>query len=341
MTSGTAPRAWRRRAARTSLALVGLLVLGPLSCRAASAFRERGSARELAPDEGHFVETPSGALFVEELGSPVGPTVVLVPGTMAWSGTYVDLAQRLSDAGARVIALDLPPFGYSERPSDGDYGRVAGAARIDALLDALELDDVVLVGHSFGAGPTLEAAMRRRDRVTQLVLLDGALGLGDGTATPRPTSLPWWLGAAPMRDVVASCTLANPPMIPVGLRAFVADDALVTDARVAIYARPLAVEGAAHGVGAWLATALFRDETRAASGPEAALRAYDAPVLLVWGRQDDVTPLAQGEHLASLLPHAELVVLDGVDHVPHVEAPDRTAEAILRFMRAATPSPAP
>lgn len=262
----------------------------------------------------------------------------MIHGAMAWSGTFRPLMERLSAAGYRAIAIDLPPFGFSERPATHDYDRRAQARRIGALLDALALEDAVLVGHSFGAGASVETAMTRADRVTGLVLLSGALGLAELAASdaaavpPSPLATPW------LRDAMVSTTATNPWATGAVLRSMMANDVVVTDARVAIYQQPFGVEGLTPGVGRWIASGLFADEHAATSAVEGAYRTYAPRVLMVWGREDTVTPLAQATSLAEWLPNDELVVLDHVGHIPHVEDLDGVASALLEWL-AAPPRP--
>src|SRR5215212_2230207 len=83
----------------------------------------------------------------------------------------------LAADGFRVVAMDVPPFGYSERLRGAEsYGREKQARRIVAVLDALGIGQVSLVGHSVGARPTIEAAAAIPSRVRSLVLVDPALG---------------------------------------------------------------------------------------------------------------------------------------------------------------------
>lgn len=54
--------------------------------------------------------------------------------------------------------------------------------------------------------------------------------------------------------------------------------------------------------------------------------------LIIWGESDSVIPLNEGEYLQSILPDAELVTMEGVNHIPHVEDPERFIEIVLEFL---------
>ncbi len=302
-----------------------------IGAHAAAFARESRDAHDVAPEHGRFVPAGSLELFVMERGPPSGRPVLMIPGTMAWSETYAPLAERLGAAGYRAIAVDLPPFGYSDRPDTGDYGRAAQAERLGALLDALDLRDAIVLGHSFGAGATVETAMARPDRVSGCVLLAGALGLSELRAG-HPIEVPALLAAPLVRTTLIAGVVTNPLTTGGVLRSMMANDDPVTERRIAVYQAPFVVRGLTPAVSEWVASGLFADERSARSGRDDAYRAYGNPVLLVWGAADTVTPVAQGRELAALLPHAELVELAAVGHLPHVEDLEGVAAALLPWL---------
>ena len=120
----------------TLFVLVLLIVLAIAGLRLAAAMRETGMRRELAPPAGHLVPTNSGGVFVQEKGPAEGIPVVLFHGTAAWSELWRRTTDALAAAGFHVIALDLPPFGFSDRP--GGYTRQEQAARVNDVLGQLQ-----------------------------------------------------------------------------------------------------------------------------------------------------------------------------------------------------------
>ena len=68
---------------------------------------------------------------------------------------------ELSENGFRVIAIDIPPFGFSSKPvGSQEYSTLKQGKRINAFLDALKIDKAILVGHSVGSRPTIEALLQ-------------------------------------------------------------------------------------------------------------------------------------------------------------------------------------
>jgi len=105
--------------------------------RIAAARREVLSRSEAAPSTGQFIHAADVQMFVQEDGPSDGPPVVLIHGTGAWSEIWRGTMHALAGAGYRAIALDMPPFGFSTRPTSADYSDSAQARRILVTLDSL------------------------------------------------------------------------------------------------------------------------------------------------------------------------------------------------------------
>lgn len=302
--------------------LPALVAVGiPAGFRGAAALREVDSAAEVAP--GERIDVDGQAIHVQRWnpGGPRGP-LVLVPGTSAWADTWVEIAVPLAEAGFDVVALDLPPFGFSERPADGDYTRTAQATRINGLIDALGFEELALMGHSFGGGATVEAAMQRPERIRHLLLLDVALGLGQPAASGTVL-----LRQPLIAEPLVAMTMTNPGFTPTGVSVMVASPDAVTAAQVDRYRRPLTVTGSTSAVAAWLPELL--DPTPSRSSDPANYRTLQVHTTLLWGELDTATPLAQAEALHGLLPDSELVVLPGLGHLPQIEGPAAVVQAVL------------
>ena len=70
-----------------------------------------------------------------------------------------------------MVAIDLPPFGFSDRDPKARYGRADQAARLVGVLDELDACRGVLLGHSSGAGPVVEALLRYPQRASNSIML--------------------------------------------------------------------------------------------------------------------------------------------------------------------------
>lgn len=159
------------------LALRVFVALIPVGFRVTASFCEVHVASDLAPEQGQFVATRTGRIFVQQAGPADGVPVIIIHGTAAWSGLWRDTMEKLAERGLRVTALDMPPFGFSDRAYPPDYSRAAQAERISGVLEAPGIESADLAGHSFGAGPTVETVLRYPRKVRGLVLVAGVLGV--------------------------------------------------------------------------------------------------------------------------------------------------------------------
>jgi pimeloyl-ACP methyl ester carboxylesterase len=280
---------------------------------------ETQSFRDAAPKTGHWVKAHDVELYVQEYGNPADTPVVLVHGTGAWSGTWVSNIESMTQAGFHVIALDLPPFGYSERPATANYSRHDQALRILGAIDALGLKNVILIGHSFGGGPATEAAMQAKGQIQALVLVDAALGVTAASAKCEPAGfLATLLKIRPFRMAVMGTLITEPVFSKMWLKKFVARKEVVTSERVAIYQQPFNVNHYTESLGDWAYDFATNCEN-ALSKRETEYKKLTMPVKLLWGNLDSITPLQQAERVYKLLPNATLNVMQGVGHIPQIE----------------------
>jgi pimeloyl-ACP methyl ester carboxylesterase len=314
-----------RWSANGLLVLLLSAILVVTSFRLAASIRETGARAQLAPRTGHLVPTRSGRVFVQEKGPEDGIPVVLFHGTAAWSELWRHTSDALAAAGFHVIALDLPPFGFSDRP--GSYTRQDQAARINDVLDALKAEPAIIVGHSFGAGAATELAMRYPDRARALVLVDAALGL-----TAAPSDAPWVVQPQWIREVLVSLTITNPVATQMLLKSLIAKKERALPEYVAILQRPLAQRDSTSDIADWLYYFLGTD-TDAASADRNAYAKLEVPVAILWGDKDTITPVEQALDLRTLLPSdSELTLLRGLGHIPQIEDPGMFNDALLKTL---------
>jgi pimeloyl-ACP methyl ester carboxylesterase len=104
-----------------------------------------------------------------------------------------------------------------------------------------------------------------------------------------------------------------------------------TDEKIKILQEPLVLQDATNTLGDWLNEVLGPQEISLTSDP-ANYQVLDMPALIIWGDNDTIIPLQEGEYLKSILPNAELVVMQGVNHIPHLEDIDTLMEIVLGFL---------
>jgi pimeloyl-ACP methyl ester carboxylesterase len=127
---------------------------------------------------------PAGALAVDDVGirpESAGRLPVLLVHSLAGNTAHWIHQLEHLRLERRAIAVDLRGHGRSERPGDGDYSIAAMVADIEAAVNALNLKQFVLVGHSLGGGIALKYAGAHPERVAGLLLVDP---IGDGKQIP-------------------------------------------------------------------------------------------------------------------------------------------------------------
>jgi pimeloyl-ACP methyl ester carboxylesterase len=300
------------------------------ACRYQASRRETRTRVDAAPAGGRFVHAADVDLFIQELGPRDAPVVLFVHGMGAWSELWRATLVATAAAGFRAVALDLPPFGYSERPARPAYGRQDQARRILGVVDALGVRQVTLVGHSFGGGPTMEAVLLAPRRVNALILADAAIGLDSpGGSSGMTTEL---LRMRALRNAIVAATVTNPRLTRRLLSRFVERQDAITDARVAVLQAPLAVQGGTAAFGDWLIEFLTSHEAPLSKRPDA-YRALTLPTLIIWGDKDTTTPLAQGQRLSQLISGSELAVMPGVGHMPQIEDVEQFNRLLVTFLQ--------
>lgn len=250
-----------------------------------------------------------------------GAPVVLVHGIGAsleyWRFTIGALARD-----NRVLAIDLPGCGFSERGPEVPTLEETTDLMI-GFLDALDLERASFVGNSLGGLVCLETALRHPRRLDRLILSNSA-GLG------HEVSFFWRLVAVPFVGpalIELNRWLALREKINLFYHPQGSEPEMVARCKKWI-ARPDLTETI---VGAARSGVDLRGQR-----PEivrlARLGELSAPTLLVWGRDDWIIPPSHGEAARRLIPNARLAVIDRCGHCPQLERPDAFNELAVAFL---------
>jgi len=279
-----------------------------------------------------------GPVHLADFGG-TGPTMVLVHGLGGSHANWAAVGPALSTR-ARVLAPDLPGFGRTPLADRSAHVR-ANRVFLDRILDAVTDGPVILVGNSMGGLLAMMEAAARPEKVAGLVLVC--------PAQPRPRR--GWL------DPVVALTFAAYALPGVGERvlgwraARLGPEGLVRQTLAFCCAEPARVPAevvAAHVALArerlermpW-ANAAFVDAARSLvtvlagrREMEAMIERIAAPTLLIQGAADRLVPVAASRALAAVRTDWSLAVLDGVGHVPQLEAPRRFVATVLDWLTA-------
>jgi pimeloyl-ACP methyl ester carboxylesterase len=267
------------------------------------------------------VDTEVGGISTMQAGT--GMPVVMLHGLGATKASFLPTVAALADHH-RAIAIDLPGFGDSAKPLRAPYHAPYFARSVVALLDALGIEQADIVGNSMGGRVAIELGLRHPERVRRMVLLAPSLAwLRDRPWAPLLRLVPPQLGAiqpAP-RPIVEAIVRRAIPGAGEGWTAAGVDEFLrsylTPNGRAAFYAA---------------ARNIYLEEPHGEKGFWTRLPGLETPSLFVWGRQDQVVPLRFARHVREALPAARHLELN-CGHVPQLERPKATHDAILRFLR--------
>jgi pimeloyl-ACP methyl ester carboxylesterase len=252
------------------------------------------------------------------------PTFILLHGFGASLFSWREVTAPLAEFGM-VIAYDRPGFGLTERPltweGENPYSQEAQVELVVGLMDALGVEQVILVGNSAGGTIAMLTALKYPQRVQSLILADPAVYAGGGA----PVWIRPLLGTPQMRHlgplVSRQIQVRGPELIELSWH----DPSKVTPEILEGYQKPLRVAGWDKAL--WELTLASRE-----SGLAERLSDFDMPVLVITGDDDRIVPTEQSVRLADELPNAQLVVIPQCGHVPHEEQPAEFMQAVANFL---------
>jgi pimeloyl-ACP methyl ester carboxylesterase len=277
--------------------------------RPVSYFNESMYVRNfLSGVENHQVMIAGHRMHYEVEGPVGGPVVVLVHGLGSRAEDWRNLAPYLAKAGFRVYLPDLIGYGRSEKPPDFSYSVRDEAVVVTDFLEALGLNQVSLGGWSMGGAIAQHVAAAHPERVTRLMLFDSA---GIFVLPKWDTRL--FTPTTPAElDQLNTLLMPYPRKVP----GFVARDILrVSNQRAWIIHRALA-------------TMLTGQDATDNLLPQLKM-----PVLIVWGAEDKITPVDQGETMHKLIPQSEFDVIPGCGHLAPEQCSAQIAPKVLEFAK--------
>ncbi len=265
-------------------------------------------------------------LHYEDYG--IGKPIVLIHGWPLSGRSWEGQVPALVAAGYRVITYDRRGFGESSQPWSG-YDYDTFAADLKALLEELDLHDVVLVGFSMGGGELARyVGTYGQDRIAKLVFAsavtpylwksennpDGGVdqGLADwfsnGITGDRPAFLHEFLR---MFFTAGKPTLLNKPMV--------SDEQIAYNLSIALAASP---KGTLDCTAAF-ATTDFRND----------LGKITVPTLVLHGDSDTIVPFeVSGKRTGEAIPTSETVVIEGAPHGLTVSHREEWNRHLLEFL---------
>jgi pimeloyl-ACP methyl ester carboxylesterase len=263
------------------------------------------------------VEADGLALAYRELGS--GPPVLLLHGwptsSFLWRHVMPPIARR-----NRVIAVDLPGFGASDKPAVR-YGFEFFERVLDSFLEVLDIDRVAIAVHDLGGPIGLHWALHRPERVTKLALLN---------------TLVYPEFSEAVLQFIRACTepesrefLTSPEGLEAAMRLGLADDGKLTEEVLSGVREPFRTDESRRA----LADAGIGLEPEGFVEIARLLPSFRMPVRIVYGEQDPILPdiVETMARVKRDLPQAEVTALPGCGHFLQEEEPREIGELLAEF----------
>ena len=242
-----------------------------------------------------------------------GPPIVLLHGLWGGLNEWEPIIEPLAE-NHRVIVMDFIGFHNSDKP-DVHYHNALLAQFLAGFIEALELRDVILMGHAMGANTATYTAYHHPERIAGLILVDGA-----GYRNPdRDLSQPLSEGMIRFRRVATGSSLATTRGL-LERRVYNPND--VTD------------EWVENAFRMWVNSAAAIGDMLLEGGDltEEEMRQIKLPTLVVWGAEDKVFSPGNAERLGNDIEGSVVRIIDRAGHLPQMEATDAFLDAVLPFL---------
>ena len=305
-----------------ALILLGILAIGPFLIPI-PPLEDTVDRHELADPDSRFIDV-NGLEVHYKIAGTGEPTLVLLHGFGANTFSWTNVIEPLAEHGT-VIAYDRPAFGLTERPliweGKNPYSPESQVDIVIGLLDALEIDEAILVGHSAGGTIATATALDASGRVDALILVDAAIYTGGGS----PAWIQPLLSTPQIQRIGPLIARAFAQRSDQFLESSWHDPAKITPEIENGYQKPFQAEH--WDVGLW--------ELIAASHPldlPKRIGQLDMPTLVVSGENDNIVPPEDSQRLAREIPNAQLSTFPACGHVPQQECPQDFLEAVIDFI---------
>lgn len=275
-------------------------------------------------ENSRFTVVDGARIHYQEFGAAGNnPTLLLIHGYPASTFVWHIVAPMFAKLGFHVVAVDLPGFGFSDKPAWFDYSIASQARIIERFMDRLGIGRATIIGSSYGGAVALTVALDYAERVEKLVVV--------GTVINDEVKKQLLLKLATMRgvgEILSPFLIDSKIFLKRRMRGTIwtANHHLITKERIEGVRRPLRAANAHRSV---LATARKWDANRI----EQDAHLINHPTLILWGEHDAVIPIHNGEKIHESILNSRFVVFRDCGHVPQEEAPDNFVRVVTEFCR--------
>lgn len=273
-------------------------------------------------EHSHFTEVDGATIHFQEFGERGKPTLLLIHGFTASTFVWQAVAPVLAE-DFHVFAVDLVGFGFSDKPRWFDYTIGSQARMIERFMDRLGIGRATIVGSSYGGAVALTVALDYAERVEKLVLVDAVIN-----NSPKNHPILKLAKFRGVGEVITPFLIDSKMFMKIRMKETLhpANHHLITKERIDSVVRPLSAADGHHAV-------LASGRNWEADRIEEDLSLVSQPTLIIWGENDNVIPMHNGETLYNSILNSRFVVLKHCGHVPMEEKPEIFASLVTEFLK--------
>ncbi len=274
-------------------------------------------------ENSHFVDVDGVSLHYQEFGDETNPKMILIHGYTASTYVWHTVAPKIADEGFHVISVDLIGFGFSDKPAWFDYSIASQSRLILRFINRLGIGKATFVGSSYGGAVASWFTLDNPERVEKLVLV-GAVCNDE----PKFNPIFKIIGMRGIGETVSPFLIDSKFFLKRRMKGTLdkTNHHLITEDRVESILRPLKAADAHYSL---LMTARNWEANRI----EEDAHFINQPTLLIWGENDNVIPLKNGEKLYDRILNSRLVILKNCGHVPPEEKPELFTNLVVEFCK--------
>lgn len=245
-----------------------------------------------------------------------GETVVILHGFGMHKDLMIPLAGQFTDR-YRVIVPDLPAFGENKHIAGSDYGISPQSKRLKVFLSALKTKQMHLIGLSMGGGIASWFTAEYPDTVKSLTII-GSLGTNPGKESPaleayrKDNTRTLCIKTRDDMERVFRLAYKYPPKFPEHFKEYLLPK----------YQRN-------HKIHTPIITQLVKEDL---SCMEPRLKMIKAPTLLLWGEEDQISPLRSARTFHRGIKNSRLVIIKDCGHVTFTDQPEKSFTAMKDFL---------
>jgi pimeloyl-ACP methyl ester carboxylesterase len=258
-----------------------------------------------------------------ESGAATNPAVILLHGlggdVSNWAMTIPALSGKY-----HVYAPDQIGFGKSDKPL-ANYRVAMLVEFLDVFCRKLGVQKATLVGNSLGGWTAAAFALAHPEKVDKIVLVDAA-----GYSSKR------WGGPEMTKEALAALNPSTTEDFKRLLSLILYNKAMLTDQFLETALTNKLKRGDGYTINSFIESIVRGEDFL-----DGRTKAIKTPTLVVWGKDDGLTPLGLGKAFTEDIPGAQLVVIDNCGHVPQMEKPAEFNSALLKFLAAVQTAQAP